>query len=62
VNGRVFNVRAGHIGVAEGWRVGPSEEKEGPWSVAEVDAAMPRLLNAAAPQCDAYNRPKSYGA
>ena len=62
VNGRVFNLRAGHVSVAEGWGVGPTAEKEGPWSVEEIDAVVPGLLAAAAPQVDAYRRPKSYGA
>jgi NAD(P)-dependent dehydrogenase (short-subunit alcohol dehydrogenase family) len=62
VNGRVFNVRAGHISVAEGWNIGPAAEKEGPWSVAEVAEFVPALLAEAAPQKDAHQRIKSYGA
>ena len=62
VNGRVFNVRAGHVCVAEGWSVGPAEEKEGGFDVAEIDDVVPGLLAQAAPQTDAYGRPKSYGA
>jgi NAD(P)-dependent dehydrogenase (short-subunit alcohol dehydrogenase family) len=62
VNGRVFNLRAGHVSVAEGWGVGPAAEKQGPWDVSEIDAAVPGLLEKAHPQTDAYGRPKTYGA
>ena len=62
VNGRVFNVRAGHISVAHGWGVGPAIEKEGPWEVGELDALRPGILAEADPQTDAYGRPKTYGA
>ena len=62
VNGRVFNLRAGHVSVAEGWSVGPAAEKQGPWSVAEIDDVVPGLLEQAPPQTDAYGRPKTYGA
>ena len=61
VNGRVFNVRAGHVSVAEGWRPGPAYEKEGPFDVAELDRVVPGLVEAAAPQVDAYNNAKAYG-
>ena len=61
VNGRVFNLRAGHVSVAEGWSLGPAAEKQGPWSVAEIDDVVPGLLEQASPQTDAYGRPKSYG-
>jgi NAD(P)-dependent dehydrogenase (short-subunit alcohol dehydrogenase family) len=60
-NGRVFNIRAGHVSVAEGWRPGPSYEKQGPFDVAEIDRVMPGLLVDAAPQVDAYGRVKAYG-
>ena len=61
VNGQVFNLRAGHVSVAEGWGVGPALEKEGPFDVLELDAALPDLLARAVKQTDAYGRPKSYG-
>ena len=60
-NGQVFNLRAGHVSVAEGWRVGPATEKEGTWEVAELDALLPSLIDKAAKQGDAYGRTKSYG-
>ena len=63
VNGRVFDVRAGHIDVAEGWKPGAEAyTKEGGFEVAELDQALPALLAKAAPQVDAYGRPKTYGA
>ena len=61
VNGQVFNLRAGHVSVAEGWGVGPAAEKEGPWDVAELDAIVPGLVAKAVAQTDAYGNPKSYG-
>jgi NAD(P)-dependent dehydrogenase (short-subunit alcohol dehydrogenase family) len=61
VNGCVFNVRAGHVSVAEGWRPGPAYEKEGPFDVAELDRVVPGLLQQAHPQLDAYGTPKAYG-
>ncbi|MEO6204159.1 MAG: SDR family NAD(P)-dependent oxidoreductase [Mycobacteriales bacterium] len=62
VNGQVFNVRAGHISVAEGWRPGPAYEKEGGFEVAELDGVLPGLVQQAHAQVDAYGRTKSYGA
>ena len=61
-NGQVFNVRAGHVSVAEGWRPGPAAEKEGSWEVAELDELLPDLIARAARQVDAYGAVKSYGA
>jgi NAD(P)-dependent dehydrogenase (short-subunit alcohol dehydrogenase family) len=61
VNGRVFNLRAGHVSVADGWSVGAAYEKEGPFDVAELDQHLPALIAQAPPQTDAYGRPKSYG-
>lgn len=61
VNGQVFNLRAGHVSVAEGWGVGPAAEKEGPWDVAEMDALVPALVAKAVAQTDAYGNVKSYG-
>ena len=61
VNGQVFNLRAGHVSVAEGWGVGPAAEKEGPWDVAEMDALVPGLVAKAVAQTDAYGNAKSYG-
>jgi NAD(P)-dependent dehydrogenase (short-subunit alcohol dehydrogenase family) len=63
VNGRVFDVRAGHIDVAEAWRPGDEAfTKEGGFEVAELDAALPALIAKAGPVVDAYGRPKTFGA
>ena len=62
VNGSVFNVRAGHVSVATGWGVGPAYEKEGGFTVDELDGVLPGLLAQAPPQTDAYGRAKTYGA
>ena len=61
-NGQVFNLRAGHVSVAEGWRPGPAAEKEGSWEVAELDELLPDLIARAARQVDADGVVKSYGA
>ena len=62
VNGRVFDVRAGHIDVAEGWNPGPTAyTKEGTFTVAELDAALPALIAKAAPQRNAMGDVKAYG-
>ena len=61
-NGQVFNVRAGHVSVAEGWRPGPAAEKEGSWEVAELDELLPDLIARSARQVDADGVVKSYGA
>ncbi|MCW2614169.1 MAG: short-chain dehydrogenase/reductase [Frankiales bacterium] len=60
-NGQVFNLRAGHVSVAEGWRPGPAVEKEGTWEVAELDALLPDLIAKAHRQVDMRGREKSYG-
>jgi len=49
VTGRVFNVRGGHISVAEGWRNGPAVTKEGPWTADEMGSLIPGIVAAAAP-------------
>ncbi len=44
VTGRVFNVRGGHISVAEGWIAGPSTDKRGRWDAAELTDVVPKLV------------------
>src|SRR3954454_10958214 len=61
VNGRVFDLAAGHVDVAEGWRPGPAYTKEGPFEVDELDRVLPDLVAKAAPQTDRLGNPKSYG-
>lgn len=52
VTGRVFNVGGGHVSIAEGWHTGPAGDKEGLWTVDELDELVPRLVAAAAPEPD----------
>ena len=47
VTARVFLVQGGQISVAEGWRRGPTVEREGPWTPAEVGGVVPDLVAAA---------------
>ena len=61
VNGKVFVIRAGHVDVAEGWNMGPEYEKEGPFTVEELDRVLPGLVEQARPMTDHYGRVKSYG-
>jgi NAD(P)-dependent dehydrogenase (short-subunit alcohol dehydrogenase family) len=60
VNGRVFNIRAGHVSVAEGWRVGPAYEKTGPFDVAEMNEHVPAIVAKSEPQRNALGKPKVY--
>ena len=61
-NGRVFNVRAGNVSVAEGWRPAPDAyTKQGPFEVAELNEVLPGLIQKAAPQVGMGGQPKSYG-
>ena len=47
VTGRVFESEGGKIGIAEGWRHGPSEDKGARWEAAELSDVIARLLVAA---------------
>ncbi|MEU7748404.1 SDR family oxidoreductase [Nonomuraea sp. NPDC049158] len=47
ITGRVFNVRAGVISVAEGWHAGPAVDKGGRWDPAELGAVIPALVDKA---------------
>ena len=49
ITGRVFNVRAGVISVAEGWHAGPGVDKGSRWDPAELGAIIPALVDKAAP-------------
>ncbi len=52
VSGRVFNVRGGHISVAEGWHNGPAATKDAPWTVEDMSELVPGLVAAAAGNAD----------
>ncbi|HSS11209.1 MAG TPA: SDR family oxidoreductase [Acidimicrobiales bacterium] len=47
ITGRVFNVAGGVIGVAEGWRRGPSTGKGGRWEAAELGEVVSELVTSA---------------
>ena len=47
VTGRGFQPEGGKIGIAEGWRHGPSEDKGARWEAAELSDVIARLLVAA---------------
>ena len=49
ITGRVFLVHGGTVSVAEGWRRGPTEVKDGRWDPAELGAVVPGLVDQAAP-------------
>ncbi|MGH2809006.1 MAG: SDR family oxidoreductase [Actinomycetota bacterium] len=49
ITGRVFEVAGGRIGVAEGWRRGPSVSKDQRWEPEAVGPAIEDLLAQAAP-------------
>jgi NAD(P)-dependent dehydrogenase (short-subunit alcohol dehydrogenase family) len=49
ITGRVFNVRAGVISVAEGWHAGPGVDKGSRWDPAELGTIIPALVDKAAP-------------
>lgn len=49
ITGRVFLVHGGTVSVAEGWRRGPTEVKDGRWNPAELGAVVPGLVARAAP-------------
>jgi len=48
VTGRVFNVRGGHISVAEGWVAGPAVDQDQRWDPNDLGAVIPDLVERAA--------------
>jgi NAD(P)-dependent dehydrogenase (short-subunit alcohol dehydrogenase family) len=54
VTGRVFEVDGGRICLADGWRRGPTVEREERWPVTEVGPAVRALLDKAAPPEPVY--------
>ena len=49
VTGRVFLVDGGRVSVAEGWRRGPTANKEGRWDPGELGGVLPGLVEQAQP-------------
>ena len=54
VTGRMFEVEAGRISVADGWRKGPEVDKGSRWEPDEVGAAVKDLLAKAVPPQKVY--------
>lgn len=52
ITGRVFNIRGGHISVAEGWHAGPSADKGDRWEPSELGAIVPGLVAKAQPNAN----------
>jgi NAD(P)-dependent dehydrogenase (short-subunit alcohol dehydrogenase family) len=52
ITGRVFNVAAGRISVAEGWVAGPGEDHGARWDPNELGKVVPGLVAAAAPNAE----------
>jgi NAD(P)-dependent dehydrogenase (short-subunit alcohol dehydrogenase family) len=62
ITGRVFNIRGGHISVAEGWRAGPGADQDERWEVEELSELIPDLLSRAQPLSDGRGRPREPAA
>lgn len=54
VTGRVFEVEAGRVGLADGWQHGPAEEQARRWEAEELGAVVGRLLEKAPPPAPVY--------
>ena len=54
VTGRVFEVEGGRITVADGWRRGPTVDRQHRWDADEVGPAVEKLLADAAPSEPVY--------
>jgi NAD(P)-dependent dehydrogenase (short-subunit alcohol dehydrogenase family) len=52
VTGRVFNVRGGHISIAEGWRRGPAADHDGRWDPTELGPVVTALVAEASPNAN----------
>jgi hypothetical protein len=59
ITGRVFNVKAGRISVAETWVAGPAVEKEERWDPAALGEVIPGLVAMARPNSDGSGDPRS---
>lgn len=59
VTGRVFNVKAGSISVAEGWVAGPGVSRDMRWDPAELGEVIPGLLAEARPNSDGSGKPRA---
>jgi NAD(P)-dependent dehydrogenase (short-subunit alcohol dehydrogenase family) len=58
ITGRVFNVAAGRISVAEGWVAGPGEDHGARWDPNELGKIVPDLVAQAAPNAETSGQRK----
>ena len=56
INGQVFNVSGGVVGVAEGWRRGPSQDKGDRWEPGDLGPVVRDLV------ARSYQPPRMTGA
>ena len=54
VTGRVFEVEAGRVGLADGWQHGPAEEKARRWEADELGPVVRRLMEEAPAPAPVY--------
>ncbi|MCE4052320.1 SDR family oxidoreductase [Pseudomonas sp. Au-Pse12] len=54
VTGQVFEVEGGKLSLAEGWRTGPSLDRQARWPVAQIGEAVAQLLARRAPAQKVY--------
>jgi NAD(P)-dependent dehydrogenase (short-subunit alcohol dehydrogenase family) len=57
ISGRIFEVEAGKIGVADGWQHGPTVDKGARWDPVEIGPAVRDLLAAAPAPAPVYGAP-----
>jgi NAD(P)-dependent dehydrogenase (short-subunit alcohol dehydrogenase family) len=57
ITGQVFNVKGGHLSVAEGWAAGPSADNGSRWSAERLDAVVPGLVARARGRADLNGNP-----
>ncbi|WP_405136478.1 SDR family oxidoreductase [Nocardia sp. NBC_01388] len=58
ITGRVFNVKAGAISVAETWVAGPGVDRFSRWDPAELGEVIPMLVAEARPNSDGAGNPR----
>ncbi|ROL79095.1 short-chain dehydrogenase [Pseudomonas protegens] len=54
VSGQMFEVEGGKLSLAEGWRSGPSLDRQARWEVTQIGAAVAQLLEQRAPAQKVY--------
>ncbi|MCO7613853.1 SDR family oxidoreductase [Pseudomonas chlororaphis] len=54
VSGQMFEIEGGKLALAEGWRTGPSLDRQARWEVTQIGAAVAQLLERRAPAQKVY--------